>query len=107
MACAQAAAMSLASAANDCVPLSDCDINLTVALHHFVFLQREPLVAHMGAVGEMRFVTMPRANDVDVVLVEGLAEMDPVLADLIDHLRQPHALAGRAALVRAEIAVGI
>ena len=55
----------------------------------------------------MELVAVPRADDVHVVLVEGLAEIDAVLADQVDHLRHTQPLAGRSALVRAEIAIGV
>src|SRR6185312_1587793 len=92
-------ASSLASSATR-APLaaSDCDIHFSVALHDAEFLQPDARIAHMGAVGEMIFVAVPRADDVHVGLVELLAEEHAVLADDIDDLRHPHALAGGAAL---------
>src|SRR5579872_3726208 len=88
-------------------PASDCDINLSVALHHAEFLQPDARVAHMRAVAKMIFVAVPRADDMHVGLVELLAHEHAVLADDVDDLGHPHALAGGAALMRAQIAIGV
>src|ERR1041384_456434 len=61
----------------------------------------------MAAVAEVKFVAVPGADDVHVVLVEGLTEMHATLADLVDHLRHTKPLASWAALVRAQVAVGV
>jgi hypothetical protein len=55
----------------------------------------------------MKLVTVPRAYNVDVVLVVGLAEIKTAFADDIDNLRHLDAFAGRAALMRAIILIGV
>src|SRR4026208_2416803 len=103
IASAQAAAMSLASAAK----ASGADIDFIASLDPLVFLEAMLWIDHMGAVREVELPAVPRADDMHVVLVEGLAEMDAARADLLHHLRQLEPLARRPALMRAEIAVGV
>ena len=50
---------------------------------------------------------MPGADDVHVVLIESLAEEDAAVADAVHHLRHAQPLAGRPALMRAEVTVGV
>src|ERR1700754_3139308 len=112
IASAQAAARSLASSGNAPMRLvsglpSDCDIDLAAPLDHVVFLQLVTAVDDVAAVLEMKLPAVPRADDVHVALVELLAQMNALLADLLDHLRHLQALAGGTALVRALIAVGV
>src|SRR5947199_1828443 len=102
MVSAIAAAMSLASVANATLP-SDCDINLTVALAHCIFLQPQAFVAHMRPIGEMKFVTVPRTNDVHVGFIISLPEENAALPDLIHDLRHLQPFAGRTALMRAKV----
>src|SRR4051812_10575197 len=111
IASAQAAARSLASSGNAPIRLvsglpSDCDIDFAAPLDHVVFLQLVTAIDHVAAVLQMKLPAVPRTDDVHVALVEVLAEEDALLADLLDHLWHLQAFAGRAALVRALIAVG-
>src|SRR5690349_21701987 len=99
IASAQAAAMSLASSGNAPMrALSDCDINVVTPLDHVVLLEPVPLVDDMAAVLQMELPAVPRTDDVHVGLVEVHAEVDALIADLLDHLRDLQALAGRSAL---------
>src|SRR5258708_22871044 len=108
IASAQAAARSLARSGN--APMrsrSDCDIDLIAPLDHVVLLQPVPLVDDVAAVLQMKLPAVPRANDVHVAFVEIHAEVDALVADLLDDLRHLQAFAGRSPLVRADIAVGV
>src|SRR5260221_8790140 len=108
IASAQAAARSLARSGN--APMrsrSDCDIDLAAPFDDIVLLQAMPVVDDMAAVFQMKLPAMPRADDVHVGFVEILTEENALLADLLDDLRHLQALAGRSALVRADIAIGV
>ncbi len=70
---------------------SDCDIDVSIALDDLEFLQPHALVGDVHAVREMEFVAVPRADDVHVGLVEGLAVIDAVL---VDQFLAPAASAG-------------
>src|SRR5580698_2723022 len=106
MASAQAAARSLARSGKAAMR-SDCDIDFAAAFDHGEFLQPMPLVDDVGTVFEMELPAVPGADDVHVALIENLAEMNAFLADLLHHLRHLQSFAGRATLVRADIAVGV
>src|SRR5262245_34459371 len=93
IASAQAAASSLASAANDMPVGSDGDINAPFPLHDLVLLEPQVLVADMSAVGQMKLVAVPGTHDVHVVVVVSLAEKDAAFADQIDDLGHLNALA--------------
>ena len=71
------------------------------------FCSRSRLSATWYAVRQVELVAVPGTDDVHVGLVEGLAVEDAVLVDQFLHLRHAQALAGRAALVRAVVAVGV
>ena len=55
----------------------------------------------------MELIAVPRTDDVQVRLAEFLTEEDAVLSDHVDHLRHPYAFAGGAALMGAQISVGV
>src|SRR5215207_4929848 len=55
----------------------------------------------------MKFVAVPRADNVHVIVVESLAEITAILPDQVDHLRHAKAFTGGSALVWAEIAISI
>src|SRR5215468_2192092 len=86
---------------------SHCDVDRAVAFHHVIFLQADAPVDHMASVRQMKLIAVPGTDEVHVVLVEALAEIGATLSDQVDHLRQLEALADRAALMRAEVAVGV
>src|SRR4051794_20391868 len=76
-------------------------------MQHVVFLQAQAFVDHVTAIRQMELISVPRADDVHVILIESLAEIAAVLADQIDHLRHAQPLARRSALMRAQIAIGV
>jgi hypothetical protein len=86
---------------------SDRDIDSIGALDNIVFLEPQLAIDDMATIGQMEFIAVPRAHDVDVTLIEGLSKVNSAIADKIHHLRHLEAFASRAALVRAEIAIGI
>src|SRR5262249_50678622 len=64
-------------------------------------------VGHALAGFQLVLPAVPRADDVRLVVVVGLAEIVAVRAEQVDDLVADDALAGRAALVQAVIAGGI
>src|ERR1700733_7251696 len=101
---AQRTAISLASAAKSAP--SDGDIDFSVLLDHVEFLQPDVRVATVATVRKMKFIAMPRANDMHVVLVIALAAIDAFVVDQLDDLRHAHALARRTTLVRTKVTIG-
>src|SRR5450631_4059777 len=104
IASAQAAAMSLASPAKLSLR-SDCDINITAAFDDFVFLQPMPLVYYVRSVLQVKLPSVPGTHDVHIIFVKVLAKMDAFVADLFDDLGKFQTLAGRSALMGADVAV--
>src|SRR5262245_24862935 len=86
---------------------SDDDIDASLALHHLVLAQLEPRVGRAFAGLELVFPAMPGADDVRLVLVVFLRHERLVRRIDVDDLAPDDALAGRAALVQAMIAVGV
>src|SRR3954470_7244226 len=107
IASAQSAEISLASVSKDGAAWSDGDIDLSIAFDHVELLQPQPQVGDVVAVRQVELIAVPRTDDVHVGFVEGLAVEDAVLVDEFFHLRHAQALAGRAALVRAIVPVGV
>src|SRR5882757_4808705 len=86
---------------------SDDDIDASVALNHVVTLEPQARIGRAFAGLELVLPAVPGADDMRLVLVVGLAEIALVRAVELDHLVPDQALAGRAALMQAMIAVGV
>src|SRR5690242_19030201 len=99
--------MSLASSAISVLRSSDVDIHRAVFLDDVEFLQPDAAVADVDAGLEMELIGVPGADDMHVVAVVILAEEGSVGRDDVDDLRHSEALADRAALMRAVVAIGV
>lgn len=73
---------------------------------HVELLQPDALIGNIDAIIQVKFVTVPWTDDVDVVFIVGMADQPAILVEFVDHLRHADALARRAALMRAMIVVG-
>src|ERR1051325_3061695 len=82
------------------------DVDVLAAPYHLVLAQLELAVAAELAGLHVVFVAVPRADEVQVV-AEGLPLVGAVGRDDVDHLVDQQPLAGRAALMDAQIAVGV
>src|SRR5665213_2044623 len=82
------------------------DVDAAFALDHGEALQPQPLVGGALAALELVFVAVPGTDDMHLALIEALTEQRLVGAEHVLHLRQHYALAGRSALMDAQIAIG-
>src|SRR5215471_6953501 len=82
------------------------DENIFAALHHFVFAQPEPAVAHAFAGLELVLIAMPRAYEMHLV-AERLPLIRAVGRNEIDHAVDQQTFASRPARMEAIIAVGV
>jgi hypothetical protein len=85
---------------------SDRHIDAAIALDDLEFLEPQSSIAHIDAVAEMKFVTVPGTHDVHIALIVTLAEKAAIGIKAIDHLGHPDAFAGRPTLMRTIIVVG-
>src|SRR5580704_16036932 len=83
------------------------DIKILAFLHGLVFLQLHLAVADALAGLHVVFHAMPRTDEVHLVFGEEQAHRSLVRAQPLLDLGDGQAFAGRAALVQAEIAVGV
>src|SRR5262245_14881275 len=102
-----AASASLARVSDSAECTSDDDIDASLVLHHLVALELEARVGGAFAGEQLVFPAVPGADDMRVAMIVGLAEISLVGAQQLDHLALDHALAGRAALMQAVVAVGV
>src|SRR5262249_6511916 len=83
------------------------DINVIPFLHDLVLAQLHPAVGHALAGLHVVFHAVPRAHEVHLGVGEVEAARGLVGHDPLFDLGNRQSLAGRAALVQAEIAVGV
>src|SRR4051794_14348958 len=88
------------------VAASDDNIDVLPLLDDLVAAQLELAVGGAFAGLEVVFVAVPRAHEMGVLLGKGQAQRALLVVQQLVHLGDDQALAGRAALVQAEIAVG-
>src|SRR5262245_29446459 len=102
-----AASASLARVRDSVACTSDDDIDASLALHHLIALELEAWIGRAFAGEQPVFPAMPGTHDVRVAVIVGLPEIRLVGAQKLDHLALDHALAGRATLMQAMVAVGV
>src|SRR5262245_34155072 len=83
------------------------DLDASLALHDIVIAHAQPWVGRAFAGLELVFPAVPRADDVRLVVVVFLRHERLVGGVDVDDLAPDDALAGRAALVQAMVAVGV
>src|SRR5712671_447408 len=83
------------------------DIDGSFAFDHVKFLETQARIGCADAGEQFVFPTVPRADDMRVVVVVGLAEIRLIGTQQVDHLTLHDALAGRATLMQAMVAVGV
>src|SRR5580692_2450029 len=79
---------------------SDDDINASVALHHIMALEPELRVGRALPGLQFVFPAVPRADDMRLIVVVGLAEELPLFVVKIDYFAPGNALTSRAALMQ-------
>src|ERR1700742_3410934 len=82
------------------------DIDVLPAPHDVEALQLQAAVADTGAGFEIVFVAMPGADEMHI-LAEALAVPGAIGAEHVLDLVHHHAFAGRAALMQAQVFIGI
>jgi hypothetical protein len=86
--------------------ISGEDIDAAVPRDDVELGQPHLFIAGMNTGVDVVFIAMPRADYVDVVLVESLADKQACVVDDVLNLRQPQTLADRSSLVGALVAIG-
>src|SRR4051812_23106861 len=79
--------------------------NHVVPQDDLVFAKAHSRIRNVLSALQMELVAVPGADDMRIVIIEGLPTEAPLLVDPIPNSRDPDSLACRATLMRAEVAI--